>query len=443
MSRPDRLLFDRMSVLSRHIGLPAVRIFLTAGFFCQPLQAAVVEVSPGPDALRHAIAAAAPGDTLHLLPGRYDAATVDRTLELIGTEAAIIDADGKGSALIVTAPKVVVRGVTVTGSGKTETDLDSGILVVKGADEARIENNHVIGNLFGIAIQGAQRVLVLNNEIKNRDDLWLNDRGNGINIWDSTGSLFEGNRVSGGRDGLYIHTAHGNTIRGNRFRDLRFAVHYMYANRSEVTGNLSINNSVGYALMSSEHLIIRGNFSLNDRDHGLMFHASRHSELDHNLVLNTKDKCVFIYTSSHSKIHHNRFEGCEIGIHFTGGSEKNLFYENAFVNNRTQVKYSGMVQYEWSREQRGNYWSDNAAFDLNGDGIADVAYRPNSLMDRVVWNYPLAKLLLASPVMETLRVAQGRFPTLSPGGVVDSWPLIAPPPSPSPPPPVPEVVNGP
>ncbi|MBF0310466.1 MAG: nitrous oxide reductase family maturation protein NosD [Magnetococcales bacterium] len=383
-------------------------------------------LAPGPTALAQAVAAAAPGAILRLTPGRYGPARLDKPLTLEGPAGAVVDAGGLGSALTVAAPGVVVRGLTFRGSGIVETDLDSGILATREAEGLLVENSDVVDNLYGISIQGAKRVVVRGNRIANRNDLWLNDRGNGINIWDSTGSLFENNRVVGGRDGLYIHTAHGNAIRGNRFENLRFAVHYMFANRNEVTDNHSVGNAVGLAIMYSTDLKVLRNTSENDRDHGLMFHSSHRSEVAWNRIRNTADKCGFVYTSTHNSLHDNRFEGCEIGLHFTGGSEKNTLYNNAFVNNHTQVKYTGMVHYEWSRNGRGNYWSDNPAFDLNGDGLADTAYRPNTLVDRVIWQYPLAKLLLSSPVMETLRFAQSRFPALDPGGVVDSWPLMKP-----------------
>ena len=97
------------------------------------------------------------------------------------------------------------------------------------------------------------------------------------------------------------------------------------------------------------------------------------------------------------RLRDNWFEDCAIGIHFTAGSERNQLSGNAFVNNRTQVKYVGTRSLDWSFEGRGNYWSDNASFDLNGDGIADEAYRPNDIIDRIVWTYPAAKLLLNSP----------------------------------------------
>jgi nitrous oxidase accessory protein len=82
---------------------------------------------------------------------------------------------------------------------------------------------------------------------------------------------------------------------------------------------------------------------------------------------------------------------------------------------------------EWSAEGRGNFWSDHPGFDLDGDGIADAAYRPNDLMDEILWTLPQAKLLLNSPAVNTIRWAQAHFPALYPGGVVDSAPLMQPP----------------
>ena len=127
----------------------------------------------------------------------------------------------------------------------------------------------------------------------------------------------------------------------------------------------------------------------------------------------------------------NWFERCGIGVHFTAGSEGNEIAGNAFVGNRNQVKYVGTRDLDWSKGGRGNYWSDNPAFDLNGDGIADTAYRPNDLVDRVLWTAPPRQGLINSPAVQVLRWAQAQFPALYPGGVVDSHPLIAPPPKPS------------
>ena len=139
------------------------------------------------------------------------------------------------------------------------------------------------------------------------------------------------------------------------------------------------------------------------------------------------EKCVFIYNANRNQFHDNWFEGCPIGIQFTAGSEGNVVSGNAFVANRVQVKYAGTRYVDWAHEGRGNYWSDNPAFDLDGDGIADRPYRPNDVMDVILWTLPAAKALINSPAVQMVRWAQSRFPALYPGGVIDSAPLMRPP----------------
>ena len=68
----------------------------------------------------------------------------------------------------------------------------------------------------------------------------MNERGNGVYIWNAPGAVVEGNDIRWGRDGIFVNTSTDNVLRGNRFRDLRFAIHLMYSNGSEISGNLSI-----------------------------------------------------------------------------------------------------------------------------------------------------------------------------------------------------------
>ena len=236
-----------------------------------------------------------------------------------------------------------------------------------------------------------------------------------------------GNDIRYGADGIFVRITKRNVFRGNTMRDLRFAVHYMYTNDSEVSGNVSMDSDVGYAIMMSDRLKISGNRSERDREHGLMFNYANHSVMEDNVVRDGGDKCVFIYNANFNEFRRNRFEGCAIGIHFTAGSERNAISGNAFIGNATQVKYVGTRFVDWSEGGRGNYWSDNPAFDLDGDGIADNAYRPNDIIDQVLWTNPAAKILVTSPAVQVIRWAQAQFPALQPGGVIDSAPLMAPP----------------
>ncbi len=56
--------------------------------------------------------------------------------------------------------------------------------------------------------------------------------------------------------------------------------------------------------------------------------------------------------------------------------------------------------------------------------MADRPYRPNDMVDQLLWKHPLAKLLINTPAMQLLRWAQSEFPALYPGGVIDSAPLM-------------------
>ncbi len=385
-------------------------------------------VPAGGGALVGALSHARPGDVLHLAPGRHRGPLVlDKPIALRGQPGAVLDGGGAGSAIRISAPGVRIEGLTITGSGLSLEKMDAGIFVDKSGAGARIEDNRLIDNLFGVYLWGSKDAVVRNNEIVGRRDLRVNERGNGVSVWNAPGAAVIGNNFRYGRDGIFITSSKRNRFVGNRFRDLRIAVHYMYANHSEVADNISEGNYVGFALMYSRNLQVRGNRSVGDRHHGILLNFANRSTIAGNSVRDGLEKCVFIYNSSRNLFRGNRFEGCDIGIHFTAGSEANKIHGNAFVGNRTQVKYVGTRHLDWSHDGRGNYWSDHTAFDLNGDGIADSVFRPNDLVDQVVWAHPRAKLLLNSPALRMIRLAQRQFPSLHPGGVIDSAPLMRPP----------------
>ncbi len=394
--------------------------------FASAVAAADWDVPNTPGAISETLAQAADGDTLRLSPGTYfENVLLDRPVTLDGQGHATIDGGGTGSVVTVTSDGVTVRGITAIGSGSSHDTIDSGIQLTKTALAPQILNNVVLGNLYGIDIHGARDALVAGNRIEGRQDHRMNDRGNGVYIWNAPGAIVEDNDMRYGRDGIFVNSSRDNIFRGNLFRNLRFAVHFMYANGSTVSDNVSIDNDLGFAVMFTKNVKVIGNTSINDREHGIAFNYTNSSEIRDNYVRGAKQKCAFLYNSHKNDFSGNWFEACSIGIHFTG-SDKNRIVGNSFIANRTQVKLVTTKWYEWSEQGAGNYWSDNAAYDVNGDGIADAPFRPNDSMDHVLWTQPSAKLLLGSPAVQLVRWSQSAFPALLPGGVIDSHPLMSP-----------------
>ncbi|MFN3547065.1 MAG: nitrous oxide reductase family maturation protein NosD [Mesorhizobium sp.] len=405
-----------------------IRFLIAAAMVALAVEAAAETrtVAPEPGALASTVAGASPGDVILLMPGLHQGPVrIDIPLTLQGRPGAVLEGDGTGSVVTVTGDGAVVRGLEIRGSGNDGGAIDSGVKLTRTATNAIIEANRLVGNLHGIAVHGARDSIVRGNVIEGRRDWRVNERGNGIYVWNAPGTLAEANAVTWGRDGIFANASRDNVFRDNVFRDLRFAVHYMYTNNSQIAGNVSVGNTLGYAIMFSNRVVVRDNLSLADRRHGVMLNYANNATVTGNLVRGgTHEKCTFIYNAHKNRIEGNRFEGCDIGIHFTAGSERNQITGNAFIGNRTQVKYVGTRHIEWSADGRGNFWSDHPAFDLDGDGIADGAFRPNDLMDHILWSQPAAKLLLGSPAVQLVRWSQAAFPSTLPGGVLDSAPLM-------------------
>ena len=411
---------------------PAIKSGLTGGLLLGLLLlsfstiAKEWQVNPGKGTLQTAIDSAQSGDTLLLTSGTYTGSIeVNKSLVLSGQKTSIIDGEGSSHVILINAPDVVIKDLSIQHSGNVLEDEDSGIFITDKGNRAVIENNHFEHNQIGVYLKGPQSAVVSNNVIIGSQFHRVNDRGNGVYLWNTPGSIIKNNIIRYGRDGIFVNGSRNNVFSGNHMSNLRFAIHYMYANDSEVSHNISVNNHIGFALMFSDRIIVKNNLSSGDDQRGLFFNFANYSVIEGNRVVGA-EKCVFIYNANFNQINDNSFEDCLIGIHFTAGSEKNEIYSNSFINNRNQVKYVGTRYIEWSKNGRGNYWSDNAAFDIDDNGIADQIYKPNDLVDQIVWRHPLAMLLLNSPSVQVLKWAQSEFPGLHPGGITDSSPLMRP-----------------
>jgi len=403
--------------------LSRVLVFLLF-IFPAAIHADTLTVEAG-TSLQEVIYQARPGDTLVLQAGIHKGPIViDRALRLLGNDVAIIDGQGKGRVITVAAPDVTVSGLTIRHSGDSLSTEDSGVFVNPEGDRALVEKNKLTGNLIGVYLKGPEDAQVKNNIITGSKNPHVNDRGNGVQLWNTPGSVVEGNNISFGRDGIFVTTSRNNIFRNNVMHNLRFAIHYMYTHDSVIEGNRSSDNHVAYALMYSDKLQVMDNISQRDRDRGLFLNFANESHFSGNRI-DGAQKCFFIYNANFNHIENNYFANCEIGIHFTAGSEGNDVHGNAFIDNQNQVKYVGTRFIEWSVDGRGNFWSDNPAFDLDNNGIADRPYQPNDMVDQLLWRHPLAKLLINSPAMQVLRWAQSEFPSLHPGGVTDSAPLMS------------------
>lgn len=375
----------------------------------------------------------------HLPGGIYRGNFVIRTSGTVECAPdAVIDAGGQGNALTIGAPDVQLRNCVIRNWGQDLTALNAGLFVSRDAEGAIVENNRLQGPGFGIWLDATPNAVVRGNRVQGNPDIRSQDRGNGIHMFNTRGALVEGNEVWNTRDGIYIETADGNELRGNYLHDLRYGIHYMYSQNNRIVANRTARTRTGYALMQSHHLQVFGNQSSDDENYGILLNYITYSELRDNVVTGVRQgidsgggmisgaegKALFVYNSVFNTIEHNYFGNSSLGIHLTAGSEDNRISRNQFDHNQQQVKYVATRAQEWSQDGTGNFWSDYLGWDRNNDGIGDVPYEPNDNVDRLLWTYPQARLLMHSPAVETLRLAQQAFPVFKAQGVRDSAPLM-------------------
>jgi nitrous oxidase accessory protein len=169
---------------------------------------------------------------------------------------------------------------------------------------------------------------------------------------------------------------------------------------------------------------VRNNVAWGNEDHGIMLRTIQDSVIENNIVAGN-GRGFFIYDAEYNVLRNNVVINNRVGVHLSAGSSNNKVDGNDFIDNQEQVKFVAARDVEWGRAQ-GNYWSNYSGWDQNGDGVGDVVYEANDVVDRLNWQYPLVKLLLSSPSIQTLRFAARQFPVLRAPSVLDKHPRTRP-----------------
>ena len=386
--------------------------------------AATWHVQPG-GSIQAAIAQAAAGDTIHVARGHYaENLRIDKPLSLIGQGRPTIDGRGKGDTIRVAAEDVSVEGFIVTDSGADLGEQNAGIYIQPGSHRARVTRCDFSYTLFGLWIEKAKDVVIEDNLITGKRDLDSSQRGNGIQLYNTTGARILRNNISFVRDAIYVDVSHDAIFRGNRMHHSRYGTHYMNSYRNLWEDNDTYYNRGGLALMEVRDQVVRNNRAWGNSDHGIMLRTIQDAVVENNIVAGNA-RGFFIYDAEYNTLRGNLVVDNQVGMHVWAGSVRNVVEKNDFISNREQVKYVASKDEKWGAEN-GNHWSNYVGWDRNGDGRGDVPYEANDMVDRLSWRHPMVKLLMASPAIQTLRLIAQQFPLLRAPSIVDNNPRMRP-----------------
>ena len=384
--------------------------------------------------LATAVAAAKDGDTIEVNGGIYQGfLDIDKRLTLTGHDWPVLDGRDEGTVVRISSPGVVFSGFLIKNSGSVLDQENSGIAVV--APQATVQNNRFEDTLFGIYLKEAHNSIVRGNEISSKD-LEVQRRGDPIRVWYSNDVLVEDNVVDKGRD-VVLWYSERLTLRNNTITNGRYGLHFMYCDDATIANNRMTNNSVGTFLMYSRRVNMRNNTIAHNRGpsgYGIGLKDMDDTVIVDNLFLDNRVG-AHLDTSprevdSIGQFSGNVFAYNNIGVELMPSVRRNMFSTNSFVENEEQVTIAGggtLRENSWTVDGQGNYWSDYAGYDADGDGQGDMPYKSERLFEDLMQQEPMLRLFIYSPASNAIDFASRAFPLVKPKPKLeDERPFMAP-----------------
>jgi len=385
----------------------------------QPRPESCLQVEPGAGVQAAlddpAVAAVCLAPGVHQGPFR-----LTRAVTLWGPASAMIRAPS-GTIIELMAPGAAVLGVTIDGTGGRFDQLDGAVRLT--ANDTRVEGVTVIHAMFGILVERASRVRVIGNRIEGNRDPATGLRGDTIRLWETRDSLISGNQIFDGRD-LVVWYSKGNTITGNRIDGARYGLHFMYSHDNRVTGNQMLRGVVGIFVMYSRGLELSDNLIADAAGAAGMAIGIKDSgniEITGNRLIHDT---IGIYVDSSPmqrgdtvSIERNVLRLNDTAVVFHSSAHHVAIRDNDFADNQTQVRVDGggdATAVEW----RGNYFDDYAGYDLDDDGVGDVAYELRSLSNQLTAQRPNLALFRGTLALALVDAAAHLDPLYQPHPVL-------------------------
>ena len=373
-----------------------------------------------------AIQTASPGDTIRIEAGKYTEGVISigKSLDIIGIGSPVIDGDRKGHVFYIRANDVKIKGLVIQNSGMSYVSDFAGIRA-EHIKNCQFEDNTFRNNTYSIYFEKVTHCSIENNQIHSHAKNEVS-AGNGIHLFYSNNISVIGNEITGQRDGLYFEFTEDSIIKKNYSHDnLRFGMHFMFSHRNTFSKNTFSNNPTGVAIMYSRKLKVDNNIfekSKGNSSYGFLIKEIVDSVFIRN-TFSQNTLGIFLNGSNRNLFKHNLFILNGWAAEIYSNSYDNKFIENNFISNNFDVATNSRRN---TSDFSLNYWDHYRGYDFDHNQEGDIAYRPVNIFSFWVSKFPELAILLNSPVVLFLEIAERFFPVLTPDSLKDARPQMRP-----------------
>lgn len=384
----------------------------------------IVDKKHSLNSIKKAIEIAKPYDEIIINKGFYSESIIiiDKPLRLTGKDEPVLDGKGKFEIITVNSDSVYITGITFKNAGVSYLKENAAIRL-ENVKDCVISDCKFFNNFFGIYIAASKNCLVQNNFIQSHGKSETSS-GNGIHLWNCSNVKLNNNIIIGHRDGIYLEFVKDALIEKNYSKkNLRYGLHFMFSDGCTYSQNKFENNGAGVAVMYTKNVEMINNYFYDNwgpASYGLLLKDISESRIEKNsFIKNTTG--IYMEGCSKSIIEHNVFEKNGWAIKLMANSMNNSFFKNDFISNTFDLSTNSRQNFN---SFDGNYYSKYTGYDLDKNGIGDVAYRPVKLFSILAEQQKPTLILINSFFIELLNIAESIFPSLTPETLVDNSPML-------------------
>ncbi len=398
------------------------KLFILLTFFISSLYANILQ-----EAINNA-----PINSILKLPNGiyYGNIKINKPLTIIAKEKnVIIQGENKDSVIEITSSNVILKNLTIQGSGNRIDARDAGIKI-SNSNNSKIQNCTIKDSLYGIDMGMVTNSIIENNYITSKD-VEISLRGNALKLYYSNDNIIRNNEIYNSKDIIFSYS-HNNLITQNHIEKLRFGLHFLKSNKNTIDNNHFAFNSVGLIFGGAKDTVVKNNMiksSIGKAGIGVLIKGVSNFVFKNNTV--TFNNKAFYIDAKHNETTIKRFiTNNEISynmeaLHFHGAIKQNLIKKNKILGNIDDVVKSVRGNSTSKNIVEENYWDHYSGFDRNNDNIGDTTYRIVQYADRL-WHYNnKVKFFYATPIISILNFILSLAPFIEPVVLLeDTKPIV-------------------